>query len=473
MKARYHETSEESEFMNRLIASSVNILSPLHSQVYFPTYSNSLKEIARYLGYGWSEANASGLRALMWRSEWEEAHAPSLKQRLLTYNAEDCEAAQRVAEAVAAICSEQPVTGPQARSVNVDLLERDYPWWFGALAYVIPEFKPINEAAYWDYQRTKVYARSNKRLHRVSKAAAAKRKKDPPVNTSIQVPENRPDRCPKCGSDRLNRNGRLRSIIFDLRFTATGVKRWVIQKNFIRYQCWVCKSGYNELPRQEKYGRSLKAYVLYQMIELRVSQNAIARNLAALFGYRMSPNSVSCIKTSSSKQYHTTYKGILDKISAGKLVHADETKIIANGETHFVWVFTNMENVAYIYSGSREGNTAHEVLCGFRGVLVSDFYAAYDAINVAQQKCLIHLLRDINEDVLRHPFNDEMVELAHSFGQLLKPIIETIDRFGLKAYHLRKHKRAVARFFDILARHNYQTEVATGYQKRFEKNRNR
>src|SRR3954464_3123977 len=146
------------------------------------------------------------------------------------------------------------------------------------------------------------------------------------------------------------------------------------------------------------------------------------------------------------KQYVATYEAILANISAGTLVHADETKVTLRKESHFVWVFTNMDNVAYVYSNSRESNTAREVLKDFKGVLVSDFYAGYDAIAVAQQKCLIHLLRDINDDVLNNPFNDEMVEVAHSFGALLKAIIETVDQFGLKSYYLRKHKRAVALF---------------------------
>ena len=48
----------------------------------------------------------------------------------------------------------------------------------------------------------------------------------------------------------------------------------------------------------------------------------------------------------------------------------------------------------------------------FKGVLVSDFYAAYDAIQCPQQKCLIHLIRDLNDDVLKHPFDEEMKQLA-------------------------------------------------------------
>ena len=71
------------------------------------------------------------------------------------------------------------------------------------------------------------------------------------------------------------------------------------------------------------------------------------------------------------------------------------------GEAHYVWVFTNLEDVAYIYSESRDASTAREMLTAFKGVLVSDFYAGYDSVGCAQQKCLIHLLRDINQDVER------------------------------------------------------------------------
>src|SRR4028119_626508 len=51
-----------------------------------------------------------------------------------------------------------------------------------------------------------------------------------------------------------------------------------------------------------------------------------------------------------------------------------------------------------LYSRSREGSTAQDVLRDFKGVLVSDFYSGYDGIKCVQQKCLIHLLRDINDD---------------------------------------------------------------------------
>src|SRR5262245_65048859 len=99
------------------------------------------------------------------------------------------------------------------------------------------------------------------------------------------------------------------------------------------------------------------------------------------------------------------------------------------GKSAYVWVFTNLEEVAYCYTETREGDFLQELLREFKGVLVSDFYAAYDSMNCPQQKCLIHLIRDLNDDVLKHPFNEELKELVREFTMLLKPMIETVDRF--------------------------------------------
>ena len=67
-----------------------------------------------------------------------------------------------------------------------------------------------------------------------------------------------------------------------------------------------------------------------------------------------------------------------------------------------------MEEVAYFYTPTREGSTIQSMFKNFSGVLVTDFYAAYDAIECPQQKCLIHLIRDLNEELLKHPYDDEL-----------------------------------------------------------------
>src|SRR5262249_29462902 len=64
---------------------------------------------------------------------------------------------------------------------------------------------------------------------------------------------------------------------------------------------------------------------------------------------------------------------------------------------------------------------------------------------------------------------EELKQLGRRFVTVLKPIIDTVDRFGLKQYHLRKHKQDVAGFFGYLSGQTFQSEAAQKYKKRMEK----
>jgi transposase-like protein len=129
--------------------------------------------------------------------------------------------------------------------------------------------------------------------------------------------------------------------------------------------------------------------------------------------------------------------------------------------------------VAYVYSETREGDLLQTMLKDFKGVLVSDFYAAYDAIPCPQQKCLVHLIRDLNDDVLKHPYDEELKRLAMAFAALLKPMVETIDQYGLKRHYLRKHLAAVDRFFRRIAKLTLCSQTAVKLKERLERNRDK
>lgn len=59
----------------------------------------------------------------------------------------------------------------------------------------------------------------------------------------------------------------------------------------------------------------------------------------------------------------------------------------------------------------------------------------------------MHLIRDLNDDLWEHPFDDEFDLFILAVRDLLAPILEDVQRFGLKAYHLRKHRHRVDRFY--------------------------
>ncbi len=104
---------------------------------------------------------------------------------------------------------------------------------------------------------------------------------------------------------------------------------------------------------------------------------------------------------------------------------------------------------------------------------MSDFYAAYDGIRCPQQKCLIHLVRDINDDVLKHPYDEELKRLAQAFAALVRPMVETVDRHGLKSHFLRKHRVSVNRFYRQLSTIPIQSGAAVKLRDRFQKNRDK
>jgi predicted RecB family nuclease len=85
----------------KALESPINLLSVIFGQIYFPTYSNGLKDIAGWLGFKWSDQDVSGVQSISWRDIWEQTKASLAKEKLITYNLEDCAALELVTRAVA------------------------------------------------------------------------------------------------------------------------------------------------------------------------------------------------------------------------------------------------------------------------------------------------------------------------------------------------------------------------------------
>jgi hypothetical protein len=212
---------------------------------------------------------------------------------------------------------------------------------------------------------------------------------------------------------------------------------------------------------------------MYQHIVHRISLHHLEAMLEDCFGLRVGVMEVLMIKTLMARRYRETLKGILARIMGGGLAHVDETQFNLKLGKGYVWVLVSMEDVVYFYRPNRETGFLQNLLRDFKGVLVSDFYAGYESLPWEQQACLVHLIRDMNDDLRGSPYDEEFKALAVEFGKLLRSIVGTIDKYGLSKRHLHKHKADVARFFHDLAARVYQSELAQGYQKRLRKNEGR
>jgi predicted RecB family nuclease len=76
--------------VNAILERATNVLSLIHPHIYFPTYSNSLKDIGRFLGFQRADADATGLQSIIWRHSWNGDRAEEIKARLVQYNQDDC-----------------------------------------------------------------------------------------------------------------------------------------------------------------------------------------------------------------------------------------------------------------------------------------------------------------------------------------------------------------------------------------------
>jgi len=100
------------------------------------------------------------------------------------------------------------------------------------------------------------------------------------------------------------------------------------------------------------------------------------------------------------------YEQIQEEALAAAVLHADETGWRVNGKRHWLWCFTTPISTYYLIDQQRGRPVlARFFRREFAGVLVSDFWGAYNAVVCgARQTCLPHLLRNLEHvEKYKHP----------------------------------------------------------------------
>lgn len=69
----------------------------------WPLYCQSIKAIAKYLGFQWRDASPSGAASIERYNRWIETGDPAIKQRILDYNEDDCLATGVVVDRIRAL----------------------------------------------------------------------------------------------------------------------------------------------------------------------------------------------------------------------------------------------------------------------------------------------------------------------------------------------------------------------------------
>jgi len=348
----FHFGSYESRFIARMLkaygslpgitpedlqGSLRNVLTHYHLHIYLPTYSNGLKDVAGYFGFSWTSSIRSGAESILWRRRWEAEKSVEVREQLVVYNREDCEALKLVTRA--AISLLETDVSDRTSVTPVDELKPEKRFGWGRNAFGVPAFEYINKCAYFDYQRTKIYWRTNESVQQSLRRGEKRAQRFQRPNTTVQC--RRPRNCVACRSRRVVNHCAVTRTIHDLRFSGTGVKRWIVRYVAQRYKCQRCDKTFYPADwplGKAKYGRGFSSWIVYQSIGLRQSHGNVISGLNDIFGWHFRSDMVSTIKEEVAAFYLPTYEEIERGMREGHLVHVDETRVSVKGALGCVWV---------------------------------------------------------------------------------------------------------------------------------------
>ena len=381
-KTMHERYSRDVKSSTDLTPAMVNILKTVYTHVYFPTFSNSLKEVASFSGYKFQNNVGSGLESIAVRKNWERTQDPSLKADLLKYNLDDCLALEHLTGFILNLTRKN--AGDQTEICSAESLKTKRLHGFGTNKAHFEEFEQINKSAYFDYQHDKIFWRTDKH---VLKSNARKQ----PGGVILPVQADRSEEnfeilpCPHCRNCDVRRLDKVNYLRYDLAIRDGGMRREVTNFTGCRYACRFCKTSYSH-PLATKYGAGLRSWIVYSSVILRKTYDAIVQELSEIFGYQIERSTISRIKEDAAQRYAETFDKIVGSIRKSHSVHVDETKISIKGANEYIWVFTNLEDVVFQHSAGRDGEVLKSILPDFKGVLISDFYSVYDSVKCPQQR---------------------------------------------------------------------------------------
>jgi hypothetical protein len=197
------------------------------------------------------------------------------------------------------------------------------------------------------------------------------------------------------------------------------VKRWCPH-----CECWrspqLDLSG--QVFGQGRIGMRVAALVAYLRTTLRLPVRQVQTYLATLHELQLSVGEIVELAHDVRQQLHGQADTLLEQVRQQPVVHQDETGWRENGQNGYIWatVSDGPEAVRYYeYSPSRSHQVALRLLgAHFQGILVSDFYAAYNLIPGLHQRCWTHLLRDLHELKGAHAARDDVIQWAHQLRQV-------------------------------------------------------
>ena len=277
-----------------------------------------------------------------------------------------------------------------------------------------------------------VYKKENESKKKRRKKSGAKKghaasRRAKPVDIDRHQ-EHRLESCPECGNKNLSRRSKKRArIIIDI---PEGFNVETVEHTIVRSWCPDCKKIVEpKVPdalAKCTFGNRILAFSAW----LHYGLGSTLSQIVATFNYHLQmPISGGGL----IEMWHRLadvlapwYEQLKKEALSSAVLHGDETGWRVNGKTHWLWCFGNSDVTYYMIDRSRGSPAINEFFQEFfDGVLITDFWAAYNAVCCAdRQMCLVHLLGELKKVV---KYKDSSGDWA-AFSKKLKRLVRDAIR---------------------------------------------
>lgn len=247
----------------------------------------------------------------------------------------------------------------------------------------------------------------------------------------------RPCRCDICGSSDLEETtiedeGHIQE---DICLPKRVVKKFVHKV----LRCRKCHSlvrggrGSDEMPNSY-IGPMAKAWANHLRYEIGIPQHKIRMIFTELFDMPFVQASVAGFENQLTRKSDNFYGEIKNAVISAPSRYADETGWKEDGQKRQLWCISTTKASFFHIDQSRGGKVIQNLLGLYcKGVTVSDFYSAYNALGGLQQKCHPHLLRIIKRKELRFLGEDKKADT----------FLEEMKVLSLRVMELFKRRKSI------------------------------
>lgn len=215
-------------------------------------------------------------------------------------------------------------------------------------------------------------------------------------------------------------------MFFTERGPQIGYIKFIFQRYYNRKERKIIHGTHPFLLPGMRHCQGLIAWIVHKRIMRRQPLKEVKKELKEDYHITITDKTVLDWVEKLATVYRPVFLKLLRELRKSKAAYADETGAPMNGKNGWVWAFSTISLALFFYDKSRGHKVPERILKGFKGVLSTDFWSAYNCLDIEQQKCLVHLLRILERDLSKNPKDKELKKWLNQ----LVPILEEAIKIG-------------------------------------------